>query len=344
MTSLSARAFRGALLAAPAIILVSVASAQETAPRPPGFLDNLFGGPSSQQQPEQPGHASAADLAVRLERLENHVRQLTGAIEQLQFRNQQLEQQLQRGPMDAGTTAARSAAPARPSVGTPPMLPPPAPAVATGRRSDVFDPTLNPNAPGAPQTLGAVPVAPDPGTQEVIGAPGGRAAGAPLDLSTLSGDPSLSSGQLPPPPPRNPNATGAQVATLPPSQTPKDEFDLAYGYVQRKDYALAEDGLRAFLRKYPSDQLAAEAQFWLGESLFQRQHYRDSAESFLAVTTRYETNPKAPDALLRLGQSLAALGEKETACAAWGEIGRKYPRASAAVKKTVATEQKRVRC
>jgi TolA-binding protein len=38
------------------------------------------------------------------------------------------------------------------------------------------------------------------------------------------------------------------------------------------------------------------------------------------------------------------MGEKETACAAWGEIGRKYAGASANVKKNVATEQKRVRC
>jgi tol-pal system protein YbgF len=215
----------------------------------------------------------------------------------------------------------------------------------------VFDPTQNPTAPGAPQTLGSVPViSADVASQAPIGAPGGRSAGAPLDLSTLSGsaanDPSLGTdGTLPPPPPRNPNATGAQVAAVaPPSQTPKDEFDLGYGYIKRKDYALAEDTLRGFLRKYPSDRLVSDAQYWLGESLFQRQRYRDAAESFLAVTTKYDTSPKAPEALLRLGQSLAALGEKETACAAWGEIGRKYARATASVKASVVAEQKRVRC
>ena len=52
----------------------------------------------------------------------------------------------------------------------------------------------------------------------------------------------------------------------------------------------------------------------------------------------------APDALLRLGQSLAALKEKEAACAAFGEVGRKYPRASAGVKAAVDREQKRVKC
>src|SRR5262249_4481545 len=41
---------------------------------------------------------SEADLVVRIERLENQIRQLTGTIEQLQYRNQQLEEQLRHGP------------------------------------------------------------------------------------------------------------------------------------------------------------------------------------------------------------------------------------------------------
>src|ERR1700751_2836706 len=40
---------------------------------------------------------SEADLVVRIERLENQIRQLTGTDEQLQYRNQQLEEQLRRG-------------------------------------------------------------------------------------------------------------------------------------------------------------------------------------------------------------------------------------------------------
>ena len=94
--------------------------------------------------------------------------------------------------------------------------------------------------------------------------------------------------QLPPPPARNPSATGAQLATLPPSATPKDEYDMAYGYVLHKDYALAEQAFRDFLRKYPNERLVPDAQYWLGESLFQRQQYRDAAESFLAVSTKFE--------------------------------------------------------
>lgn len=355
---LFARVSRAAVIAASALILAGAAVAQEP-PRSPGILDNLFGGnnapPPAARRGVQPDES---DLTVRLDRLESHLRQLTGAIEQLQFRNQQLEQQLQRMQGGSGPASGMAATPVLPPRGAPqaaplPPNPPPVIPAVPGRRSDVFDPAQNPNAPGAPQTLGSLPTmgGPDPRGQAPIGVPGGRVAGAPLDLSTPGSAPNAEPrlpqdpGLLPPPPPRNPNATGAQVASVaPPTQTPRDEFDLAYGYVQRKDYALAEEGLRGFLKKYPSDGRAADAQYWLGESLYQRQRYRDAAESFLAVTTKYDSNPKAPEALLRLGQSLAALGEKETACAAWGEIGRKYARASANVKKSVAEEQKRVRC
>ena len=48
--------------------------------------------------------------------------------------------------------------------------------------------------------------------------------------------------------------------------------------------------------------------------------------------------------MLRLGQSMAALGEKDAACATFGEVLRKYPHASSALKQGVEREQKRVQC
>jgi tol-pal system protein YbgF len=316
--------------------------------------------------------ADSGELMVRLDRLENQMRQLTGSIEQLQFRNQQLEQQLKRSQEDieyrfqelGGRAAAGG--PRAPSATAPSQAPVPAAPARPNRRSDAFDPNENPNAAGAPQTLGALPgqgVADRPiYEEETIGAPGGRRAGAPLDLSTLSeraaNDPGLAHpgaiaglpgapgpSSLPAPPPRTLSGTGApQQTVMAPSATPRDEFALAQGYIQRKDYALAEEGLRAFLKKHPGDRLAPDAHYWLGESLYQRQRYRDAAESFLTISSRYEKSGKAPDALLRLGQSLAALGEREAACATLGEVTRKYPNAAAGIKQGAEREQKRAKC
>ena len=301
------------------------------------------------------------EAVVRVEQLENRLRQLTGENEQLQFRVRQLEDQLRAQGGAAAAPAGRPntamAQPQRqpsPQQAAEPPLPPypqqqqsyppqpyqqqqqayppqqptyqqpqqaaaqPAyPPASPGRRGDAFDPNATPGAPERTE----------------VGAPGGRAAGEPLDLSNMPrGAP-----QAQPP-------AGPAVATAAPAQTPRDEFDLGYGYIQRKDYALAEESMRGFVKKYPNDRLVADAQYWLGESLFQRQRYRDAAESFLTVTTKYETATRAPDALLRLGQSLAALKEKEAACAAFGEVTRKYPRASSGVKQGVDREQKKNGC
>ena len=126
-----------------------------------------------------------------------------------------------------------------------------------------------------------------------------RVCRAPKPVSSPDG------GQLPPPPSRNLSATGAVAAVAPPSDSPKDTYDLGYGYVLRKDYALAEDTFQAFLKKYPTDRRAAEAEFWLGESLFQRQRYDAAAQAFLDLSTKHASHAKAPEALLRLAQSLA---------------------------------------
>ena len=315
--------------------------------------------------------AQSADLdpEIRIDRLENQLRTLTGQNEELQFRNRQLEEQLralQSGTPNQAPGQQAAPRPVGPNVAvTPPAQQNPgypqpgqlpntnasaasAPPIVTapaagGRRGDAFDPNQNPNAPGAPRALGGGQMS---ATDEpAVGAPGGRGAGEPLDLSNVNA--------------RNPNAAPAQTApqqgnvqgnatasltTAPPTQTPRDEFDLGIGYIQRKDYALAEETMRNFGTKYPNDKLIPDSQYWTGESLFQRQKYREAAETFLGVTTKYDNSSKAPDALLRLGQSLAALKEKEAACAAFGEITRKYPKASNGVKQGVDREQKRVGC
>src|SRR5689334_5801213 len=145
LKTLHAAALGAALLAG------TGAFAQE---RGPGLLDNLFNRGEGTQQREAPA-AAASELSVRLDRLENRLREMTGQIEQLQFRNQQLEQEIARL---TGRAPVAAAAP-RPPI-TAPSIPPaqsipsqvtpaqtmPAPATS-GRRSDAFDPSQNPNAP-----------------------------------------------------------------------------------------------------------------------------------------------------------------------------------------------------
>ncbi len=48
--------------------------------------------------------------------------------------------------------------------------------------------------------------------------------------------------------------------------------------------------------------------------------------------------------MLRLGQSLAMLGNNEQACATFAEVGRRFPTAANAVKKGVEREMQKDHC
>ncbi|PNG25541.1 tol-pal system protein YbgF, partial [Methylocella silvestris] len=155
-----------------------------------------------------------------------------------------------------------------------------------------------------------------------------------------------------------PSATPAQssgpVAALAPSNalapgaTPtnpvKEEFDLAYGYLRQKQYEAAEKSFTAFIQKNPKSRYSADATYYLGESFFQRSRPREAAEQYLKISTQYANSARAPEAMLRLGQSLNSLGAKEQACATFAEIGRKYPNAPGSVKAGADREAKRVQC
>ncbi|MFD0464355.1 YbgF trimerization domain-containing protein [Microvirga aerilata] len=106
----------------------------------------------------------AADAIVRLNRLESQFRQISGQMEQLQYENRQLKEQLRKFQEDVEFRFQEgrggSAKPA-PSTTTPARPPQPQTAPSTQpqgqpqRRSDLFDPSEAPDAPGAPGRLAA---------------------------------------------------------------------------------------------------------------------------------------------------------------------------------------------
>src|SRR5215468_1759293 len=171
---------RTAVLAAISVLLLAGSALAQDQRGSGNFLDNLFNrGEQPQSRQPAPGARSAqsdpGDLSVRLDRMESALRQLTGTIEQLQYRNQQLESQLKR--MQDDTEYRFQQMGSRGGAAPPPQMTPSGQgngptAPPAGRRSDVFDPTQSPNAPGAPRILGNEAVTAAPG-------PAGPPVGAP---------------------------------------------------------------------------------------------------------------------------------------------------------------------
>ena len=339
--------------------------------RPPGGVQ---GG-----DPYQHGANDPAALMLRIERLENQLRSLTGQLEESQFHNRRLEDQVRR-LQDAGMSggdpaAARGTPPQRRSEGFEPAPTPglrargdalelPPPASARGR-GDAFDPSQNPGAPGAPRVLGSMDrrasLSGPLGDPVIEDSPYEADPSAPLDLLNPrrpgARAPMAQPQPLPPlpePAPVRPQprqqaavpvdpAPNAPASTLPPLG-PREQLDASNVALRAGELERAETGYKEFLKLYPTSRLAAEATFSLGDVYARRGRHRDAAEQFLKVTTDFPKASQAASSLHRLGQSLERLGAKEQACAAWAEVPRKYPSAPQSIRSAAERDIKRASC
>jgi tol-pal system protein YbgF len=311
------------------------------------------------------GGGSDASLLVRVEHLEDQIRQMTGQMQQMQFENHQLQDQLKKFEQDVDFRfqEGRGGHPMHRSEASPADVPPAAPvdadsttppadqdaggtATAAGDtshsgRDDAFDPTSHPDAPGAPKPLGAGESAPPP-VADASGA--GSDPNAPMNLQSAYTPPAAPAAPAAPAGgDTRPSGTMLASAEMGAPNSPRQAFDAALGYFKQKDYDNAERGFAEFLNKNPKTRLTPEALYFLGESYAARGRAREAAEQFLKISTNYSDSTRAPQAMLRLGESLRALGNKDEACAAFGEVPHKYPSAAAAVK-AAARDAQRAKC
>jgi len=276
-----------------------------------------------------------AELVLRVNQLEEELRQANGRIEELENVEHRLETELQKFRQDVEYRFGdrSEGAPPAPDVAEAPQSPGEPAAPARPRKSsDAFDPDADPNAPGAPRPLGTTPPSAPLGRE----APG-AAAGQPLELGKAPA-PESSKG---PPPPSGPTIVGSGVAML---DQPREQFNAALQAFQAGQYPEAEAGFKAFLAANPSHRMSADAIFYIGETYLQRSRPREAAEQYLKVTTDYSKSSRAPESMVRLGQTLAALGNNEQACATLTEFGKRYPAASASVKKLAEHESAKDHC
>jgi tol-pal system protein YbgF len=113
------------------------------------------------------------------------------------------------------------------------------------------------------------------------------------------------------PVPGAPSSSEVTVPSTPAgSGNPMDTYNAAYRDYQRGNFDLAIEGFREFIEGNPRSDLADNAAYWLGESLFSQKKYRDAIEQFDSVVTRYPKSDKVPGALLKKGYAYISIGER----------------------------------
>ena len=144
----------------------------------------------------------------------------------------------------------------------------------------------------------------------------------------------------------NPPQTGS-LGTLPASNLPGEAGALFFEAKQRLtqfDHPGAEEAFRAFLEQFAEDPQAGEAQYWLGETLYQQGAYAEAGAAYTSMIQNYPDDMRAPDALVKLARAMRLVGESERACAALAALPERYPSASAVTKNLAAVESTRASC
>jgi len=261
------------------------------------------------------GGAAAAIPTQRLDDIEQGLQRLTGDMEQLTFQMNQITQRLDRMQNQIDLVERNQSQSF--SFGLPPE----------GGAADGGYPMPN----GEPQEFG---LAPSQGNLGTI--PQGTPLPAPAGpLPNFGGD------DLPPGAAAN-NGGGFGNG---PSDDPQAEFDAAMTLLTRAQYDRAADAFRGYSSAYPDTDLGGQALYWTADIAYSvNRDYQGAARDFAELLRQYPDTARAPEAMLKLGMSLFALGQKQEGCVTLAALPRSYPNASATIANRARTERSNADC
>lgn len=182
------------------------------------------------------------------------------------------------------------------------------------------------------------------GTETTIissqGAQGPAAPGAPQTLGTLTQDdlkaaqPGASSG----------GESTTQTAAAPVAKTPEAQYEQAMNLLHQHNFDGAEGALRGFLDQYPDNKLAGNAKYWLGETYYARQNYAEAARVFSDAYMKDKQGTKATHSLLKLAMSLEQIGQTDASCVAYLELISKHDDAEPRILDRAKAARKKLGC
>jgi tol-pal system protein YbgF len=269
------------------------------------------------------GDPVAETLMLRVDDLERQQRIQTGEIERLNFENRRLRQELEQLGVNVDRLfsggGAYGATEGGPSASGDPL--------SLGGPSDL----LNPNEIDSSDPFAQARAS----TVQPLGAQ--TQAPAPRGPSVETLGRSAAQTQL--------NADVSSLAAPPEPVMDADTlFETANARLLDGDFGGARELLRDFTQTYPEDAKVGQAYYWLGETHFINGDFQDAADAYIASLQEDRQGARAPDALVRLGASLAALGETSRACQVLATFPSEFPRASEDARRKAQREVSRIGC
>lgn len=109
-------------------------------------------------------------------------------------------------------------------------------------------------------------------------------------------------------------------------------FDAGLNSYHSRDYSAAERSFRDFLKNYPSHSQTADAQYYLADSIFQRNQFPEAALAYDTVIKKYPKSSNAPSAYLKQAICFSKMKQPAAAKARMQEVISKFPKSSEATR------------
>jgi tol-pal system protein YbgF len=114
------------------------------------------------------------------------------------------------------------------------------------------------------------------------------------------------------------------TATTAPANT-EEVYNAALASLRRGSLVTARAGFQEFLRLSPQHRLAADAQFYVGETYADAKDVEQALQAYAGVVQQYPSSPRAATALYRAGTLEAARGNRKEARDLFGRVVQNYP-------------------
>jgi tol-pal system protein YbgF len=104
-----------------------------------------------------------------------------------------------------------------------------------------------------------------------------------------------------------------------------DIYKDAYEAFQKGNYEGARKKFEAFLKQYPNTELSGNAQFWIGETYYQKKDFERAILEYEKTITKYPEGGKISAALFKQALAFLELGDKTNARNLLKRVIEKFP-------------------
>jgi len=122
-----------------------------------------------------------------------------------------------------------------------------------------------------------------------------------------------------------PSQTGGTLPTTNPGIQPQRLFDSSYGDYATGNYVLAVQGFESYLGYFPKSPRAHEAQLYVGESLAGQKRDTDAVIAYDRVIANYPGSASVPTAYYKRGMAFERLGDTARARESYEALLKQFP-------------------